>query len=84
MPVEIIGKAGTPGAEREWINAERELAIKHLKEVCGGPSPEMELEDQWQEHDLGGYPKIVLTWEDAMRGTPWEYIEKCEEALTEY
>lgn len=26
----------------------------------------------------------VLTWEDAMRGAPWEYIEKCEETLTEY
>ncbi len=42
------------------------------------------LEVQWQEHDLGGYPTIVLTWEDGMRGTPWDYIEKCEEALTEY
>ncbi len=36
MPVEIIGEAGTPGASREWINAERELAIKHLKKICGG------------------------------------------------
>ena len=25
----------------------------------------MELEVQWQEHDLGGYPTIVLIWEDA-------------------
>ncbi len=44
----------------------------------------MELEVQWQEHELGEYPTIVLTWEDAMRGAPWEYIEKCEEVLTEY
>ncbi len=44
----------------------------------------MELEVQWQEHDLGEYPMIVLTWEDAMRGAPWEYIERCEEVLTEY
>src|SRR5258708_32995183 len=28
----------------------------------------MELEVQWQDHDLGEYPTIVLTWEDAMRG----------------
>jgi hypothetical protein len=35
MPVEIIGEAGTPGAEREWIDAECQLAIKHLKKVCG-------------------------------------------------
>ncbi len=84
MPVEIIGEAGTPGASREWIDAECQLAIKHLIKICGEPPPEMELEVQWQEHDLGGYPTIVLIWEDAMRGAPWEYIEKCEEALTEY
>jgi hypothetical protein len=84
MPVEIIGEAGTSGAEREWINTECELAIMHLKKVCGEPPPEMELEVQWQEHELREYPTIVLTWEDAMRGAPWEYIEECKEALTEY
>jgi hypothetical protein len=31
----------------------------------------MELEVQWQEHELGEYPMIVLTWEDGMRGAPW-------------
>jgi hypothetical protein len=46
--------------------------------------PEMELEVQWQEHELGSYPTIVLTWEDVMRGAPWDYIEKCGNALTEY
>jgi hypothetical protein len=60
------------------------VAIKHLKKVCGEPPPEMELEVQWQEHDLGEYPTIVLTWEDGMRGAPWDYLEKCEEALTKY
>ena len=44
----------------------------------------MELEVQWQEHDLGIYPLIVLVWEDAMRGAPWGYIERCEAALSEY
>ena len=84
MPVEIIGEAGTPGASREWIDAECQLAIKHLIKVCGEPPPEMELEVQWQEHELGGYPTIVLIWEDAMRGAPWDYIQGCEEALAEY
>lgn len=84
MPVEIIGEFGTAGAEREWIVAECELAIKHLTKVCGEPPPEMELEIQWQEHDLGEYPTIVLTWKDAMRGTPWEYIARCEKALAAY
>jgi hypothetical protein len=35
----------------------------------------MELKVQWQEHDLSAYPTIVLTWEDAMRGVPWDYSE---------
>jgi len=42
----------------------------------------MELEVQWQEHELGEYPMLVLTWEVAMRGAPWEHVEKCEETLT--
>jgi hypothetical protein len=46
MPVEILGETGTPGADREWIEAECRLAIKHLKNVCGEPQPEMELEVQ--------------------------------------
>jgi len=46
MPIEIIGEFGTAGAEREWIAAECELAIKHLKKVCGEPPPEMEIEIQ--------------------------------------
>ena len=84
MPTEIIGEFGTAGAEREWIAAECELAIKHLTKVWGEPPPEMEIEIQWQEHDLGEYPTIVLSWEDAMHGTPWEYIEKCAVVLTAY
>lgn len=82
MPIEIIGEFGTAGVEREWVVAECELAIKHLMKVCGEPPPEMELEIHWQEHDLGEYPTIGLTWEDAMRGAPWEYIARCEKALT--
>ena len=84
MPVEVIGEFGTAGAEREWIVAGCKIAIKHLSKICGEPPAEMELEIQWQEHDLGEYPTIVLTWEDAMRGTPCEYIARCEKALTAY
>ena len=39
---------------------ECQLAIKHLIKVCGEPPHEMELEVPWQEHDLGGYPTVVL------------------------
>jgi hypothetical protein len=84
MPVELIGEVGTAGAEREWIVAQATLAIRHLIKTCGPPPEEMELEIQWQEHDLGEYPTIVLAWEDAMRGAPWEYISRCESELAAY
>src|SRR6266403_5110737 len=71
-------------APTEAAHAGKGLAIEHLKKVCGEPPPEMELEIQWQEHELGEYPTIVLSWEDAMRGAPWEYIARCEKALTAY
>jgi hypothetical protein len=44
----------------------------------------MELEIRWREHELGSYPTIVLTWEDAMPGAPGECVEHCEEVLTAY
>jgi hypothetical protein len=52
MPTEIIGEVGTPGANCEWISAQATLAIRHLLKTCGPPPAEMELEVQWQEHDL--------------------------------
>jgi hypothetical protein len=44
----------------------------------------MELEIVWQEHELGSYPTIGLTWEDGMRGAPSEYILRCQQALAAY
>jgi hypothetical protein len=81
MPVETIGEFGTAGAEPEWLEAQGEIAIRRLREHCGEPPEEMELEIVWREHDLGRYPLICLTWEDEMRGAPWKYIARCEAAL---
>jgi hypothetical protein len=79
MPVEIIGEFGTPGANSEWLEAEGKLAIRHGKEICGDPPSDMELEIGWQEHELGNYPTIGLVC-----GTPWNYISRCEVALTAF
>lgn len=84
MPSEIIGEFGTPGASREWISAQGTLAIRHLTDTCGPPPPEMELHVQWQEHEFGAYPLVVLIWEDGMRGTPMKYLRRCQEALFEF
>lgn len=57
--------------------------MRHIVKTCGPPRPEMELEVQGQEHELGSYPEIVLTLEDAMRGAPGKYVSKCQDALCE-
>jgi hypothetical protein len=84
VPVETIGEFGTPAASREWISAQATLAIRHIIKVCGEPPPEMELEVQWQDHELGSYPLIALAWEDGMRGAPWNYLARCEAALAAF
>lgn len=56
MPSETIGKFGTPGPSREWLSAQATLAIRHITGSCGSPPPEMDLEVQWQEHELGSCP----------------------------
>jgi hypothetical protein len=60
MPVEIIREFGITGAESEWLEAQGEIAIRRLKEHCGEPPEEMELEVVWQEHEFGSYPLICL------------------------
>jgi hypothetical protein len=82
MPVEIIGEFGTPGADSECLGAEGKPAIRHVKKICGDPPTEMELEIVWQEHELGSCPTIGLAWDDPMRGTPGNYISRCEAAHT--
>ena len=84
MPTEIIGEFGTPGANSEWLEAEGQLAIRNVTRICGDPPPGMELEIVWQEHELGNYPTIGLVWDDPMRVTPWNYISRCEAALTAF
>jgi hypothetical protein len=64
--------------------AQGKLAIRHLKEICGEPRPEMDLEIVWQEHELGQHPVIGLVWEDRLRGVPWNCIPRCETALTAF
>src|SRR5215469_4089531 len=44
----------------------------------------MKLEVIWQEHELGLYPVIGLTWEDPFRGVPSNYVSRCEAALAAY
>jgi hypothetical protein len=84
MPVEIVGEFGTSGESRKRISARAALAIQQVVKACGPPPPGMALEVQWQEHELGRYPLIVLAWEDAGRGTPWKYVSRCKNALSEF
>jgi hypothetical protein len=69
---------------RRRLEAEGKLVIRHVKRICGDPPLEMELQILWQDHELGNYPTIGLVWDDPMRGTPWNYISRCEAALTAF
>jgi hypothetical protein len=84
MPIEIIGEFGTPGASLDWLDAQAKLTIRYVTKLCGDPPLEMCLEIVWQEHELGNYPTIGLVWDDPMRGTPWNYISRCEVAVAAY
>ena len=81
MPEELIGEVEHLARIGDGLPLQATLAIRQIVKACGEPPPEMELDVQWQEHELGEYPAIVLAWEDAMRGAPWDYIQKCQDAL---
>jgi hypothetical protein len=82
MPVETIGEFGTPGASREWA-AQAALAVQRIVENCR-PPPEMELEVEWQEHELGSYQVLVLILGRRHARSPAKYISKCQNALFEF
>jgi len=84
MPVEHVGEFGTPGADRQWLSAQADLAIAYIVKIAGEPPGEWELETQWQDHELGSYPLIVLLSEDPMVGTPWEYLDCAQRALADF
>ncbi len=80
MPWENIGDVNTGDLpeDREWIEFCQKLAIQYLLFSCGKPPAGTSLEIMMQDHELGSYSSIALWYEfDA----PWEYINKCEEAL---
>lgn len=55
----------------------------YLKHVCGPPPRGCEIEITGNDHDLGTYYDISLTWNDPGTLGPVEenYIRKCEIAL---
>ncbi len=86
MPWESIGDCGDGQVPKEtdWLVFELQMGIMYLKQVCGGPPKGYELVLMWHTHDYGDYPTIGISWEDSTRDAPWEYIQKCEIALSEF
>lgn len=76
MPWESIGSCGTGSV------VQLRMAILYLCQVCGEPPLGCELDVLWNEHDLGDYPTIGVSWDPTVRSdAPWKYINRCEAAL---
>jgi hypothetical protein len=81
MPWESIGSTNTgemPGDE-SWILWSLEVALQYVSLVCGEPTGGTRLKIMWHEHDLGTYPSLGVYYEG---DPPWDYINRCEAALT--
>ncbi len=81
MPVESIGACGI--SRGEWSPSEMELGICYIRQACGEPPHGYELEIVEQDHDLGPYSMIGLTWEGP-NDAPWEYLRRAEAALMRF
>jgi hypothetical protein len=84
VPSESIGNCGRAQyPDRDWITAELELGICFIRHACGEPPDGYELEVIWNNHDLGGYATIGITW-DSPGDAPWDYMRRAERALARF
>ena len=83
MGRESIGQCGTSDASTRWCLTQMEMAILYLKHVCGPPPRGCEVEITGNDHELGTYYDISLTWDGpgTLGATEEKYIRKCELAL---
>ena len=84
MGRETIGQCGTSSETGiEWCWIQMEMAILYLKHVCGPPPRGCDIEITGNDHDLGTYYDISLTWDGpGMLGSAEQkYIRECELAL---
>ena len=88
MPSENIGACGTPESlnadDQEWFTG-LEMAILYIKHVCGPAPTDCTVEITDQEHELGTYSEISLTWEQgSLSEGEWKYLNRCQMALLEF
>ena len=74
MGREFIGECPGTGDDPESDHLETELAIKYIKQACGGPPRGVDVEVTTQDHELGSYPVISVVWDDSITDYPNEYI----------
>lgn len=82
MPSEHISDCGIGEMPHErWLITEcLQWGIDYLRLTVGEPDG-FTLEVLWQEHDLGEYPYIGVTWDSGAAQPPAEYRWKWERAL---
>lgn len=72
------------GDELSWVAFCNEFALNYLRTVMGEPSKGATLEIKWNDHELGSYPTIGVTFSSAMDNPPWDYINKAEQLLDRF
>jgi hypothetical protein len=84
MGRETIGDCSTSGRSPELDDYEMELAIQFIKQECGEPQDEVDVQISSEDHELGSYPVIAVVWDDCTAGLPDDYISKCIEAFERF
>lgn len=70
------------GDSSAWIAYCNEFAMSYIKTVLGEPPYKSELAIRWNEHEMGSYPTLGVSFTDTMEEPPWDYISKAENLLT--
>jgi hypothetical protein len=84
MRREIIGECPASGEDPELNDCETELMTKYIKQECGPPPREVEVQVTLEDHELGSYPVISVVWDDGETEYPAEYVQKCIEAFERF
>jgi hypothetical protein len=80
MPWECIGDvdAESSNGGDEWITFARHMALKYIEVACGKPPDECMLAIMDNDHDLGSYSSIGVSYDYSY---PQDYLSKAEETL---
>jgi hypothetical protein len=84
MGGETIGECLTQADDPALADYEMEMAVKFIKQEAGTASRGTEVQIGYEDSEYGGYPVIVVIWDDYESGYPMTYIDRCMDAFTRF